>query len=841
MQMLLELKIALRETRCALSRSIFLSLSVALGVASLTAIVGFRESFERMLEHSARELIAADMAVRLTSPPNGEELRILERPTELGAEMTWIAETYTMAAWQEHPVFTTIKAVDPAAYPFYGQVTLDSGKVLRETLDDYSTVVNRELLSDLHLSLGDSVQLGASSFRIAAIIEGEPDCLSYGIELGARAMITQGGLERSQIETFGFRAARSYLYRLPRAGLGLDQAHAILARGLQRAMRISDYRDPSPALAVTFSQTMQYLTLVAFIALLLGAIGVGSNVEALLQQKMDDIAILKVLGGRWGQTLRIYLFQLLIPAAAGSLVGVAGGFLVQKAGAPLLQRILDLRPVVIFSPSITVQCLLVGIVSALLFSAPPLIAVRRVRPTRLLLRRMPETVRALTLLRGDRLSLAVSSILVLVLALLVGELVRSWRLALSFMAGLAAALLILEGTGRMLLWSLKILQGTRILALRHALRNLRRPAGRFARVFAALSLGATALMFTYLVQRTLLNQLEQQAPADYPNFFLAGIGEADKDALFALLARQHGVEVPGRPIPEAPARLCRVDDKSSDDPALDLHSLNYFQNQSLITWANSIPPYTRLTAGAWWQPGRPRQISVSATAARELGLRVGSRLEFVASGTQIRGEVANIRETEFLSPGNFNDFIFNPGSLDGLPAFYIGSLRVTPAVFSELESLIFNSFPKVVAFDLRQAMAKAQTVLDAAANMIRIVAGLSILSGLGILVCSIAATRSERIREAALLKALGATRGQVLAIQAAEFLITGLAAGVAGCAVAGVAADWILRELLHVHFLLQWGAVLAASAGTGLLALFAGWIGVFGALRVKPLKVLREE
>ncbi len=833
---------AWREARHALNRSAYILFSVALGVAALTAIVSFRESFEQMLAHSAREFIAADLAVRLTSPPTAEELRILGRPAELGAEMTWIAETYSMAGWQEHPVFTTVKAVDPKAYPFYGQVTLDSRKTLREVLDDSTAVVNPEFLSELHLSPGDSVQLGDARFRITGIIDSEPDRLSYGIELGARAIITQGGLERSRIESFGFRAARSYLYRLSGAGLRLDQARAILTRGLQRAMRISDYRDPSPALAVTFSQTMQYFTLVAFLALILSAIGVGASVEAHLQDKMDNIAILKSLGGRPGQTARIYLLQALVPAVAGSVLGVAGGFLVQKFGAPLLQRILDLRPVIVFSPSVAVQCLLVGIVSALLFSAPSLLAVRRVCPMRLLRRKMPETtLTTLILLRGDPVSLGLSLLLVIVLALLTGWMIRSWRLALECLGGLAAALLILGATGKALLWSLKIARHSRTLALRHALKNLRRPAGRFGRVFASLSLGAAALMFTYHVQRTLLNQLEKQAPADYPNFFLAGIGESDKEALFAMLERRHDVEVPGRPIAEVPARLDRADGRGGDDPGFDLHTLRYFQNQSLITWADSIPAYTRLTAGEWWQAGGPPRISVSATAARELGLRVGSRLEFLASGTRVGGEVANIREMEFLSPENFNDFIFSPGALDGLPAFYVGSLRVMPSAFSELESLIFRHFPKVVAFDLRQAMAKAQGLLDAAVSMIRIIACFTILSGSAILICSIAASRSERIHEAALFKTLGATRSQVLAILAVEFLITGLAAGAVGCALAAVAADWLLWKLLHVHFTLQWLAVIAAAAGTGLLALLAGWIGTYGAVRVKPLEVLREE
>jgi putative ABC transport system permease protein len=840
--MLLELHMAWRESCAALNRSIFVLLSTALGVAALAAITGFRQSFESALARSARELIAADLAVRLTTSPSADELRTLERPSELGAQMTWVVETYSMAAWREHPVFTTIKAVDPGVYPFYGQVTLDSHQALREILDDSTTVVNREFLSAMNLSPGDSVQLGAARFRIAGIIENEPDRLSYGIELGPRAMITQKGLASSQIESFGFRAARSYLYRLPEKGLDLDQLRAILDGGLQRAMRISDYRDPSPALAVAFSRTMQYLTLVAFLSVLLGAIGVGANVEAHLSDKMDSIAILKSLGARSGQMIRIHLYQVLGPVLVGSFLGVGGGFLVARAGAPLLRNILDVRLQVAFSLSVALPCLLVGMASALLFSAPSLLAVRRIRPMRLLQRRMPETAQTtLQFVGNDRLAIAVSSLLVFTLVFLAGWVGQSWRLALACLAGLSVALLILGAAGKVLLWSLKFLQATRFLALRHALRSLRRPTARFGRVFAALSLGAAALMFTYFVEQTLLRQVEHQVPADFPNFFLAGIGEGDKDALFAMLSRQPGVEVPGRPIPEVPARLERADGRGADDPAFDFRLLRYFQNQSLITWADAIPSYTRLTTGAWWQSRGPSRISVSAPAAQELGLRLGSRLEFVASGTKVSGEVASIREIEFLGPDNFNDFIFSPGALDGLPAFYVGTLRAAPGVFSDLESLIFRSYPKVLSFDLRQAVSKAQELVDAATRVIRIIAGFAILSGIGILAWSISATKFERSHEAALLRIAGATRGQVWAIQAAEFLIIGLAAGAVGGVLATAAADWLLWQMLHVHFTLQWDSLLAAAAGTAVLALLVGWIGVYGAVRAKPLEVLREE
>jgi putative ABC transport system permease protein len=233
-------------------------------------------------------------------------------------------------------------------------------------------------------------------------------------------------------------------------------------------------------------------------------------------------------------------------------------------------------------------------------------------------------------------------------------------------------------------------------------------------------------------------------------------------------------------------------------------------------------------------------VSVGENAARILKIHVGSSVEFSSSGRTVRGKVASIREVEFGRPGSNNQFIFSPGPLDGFPASYVGALRMPPSEVARFQSALFARFPGVTSIDAGQVLARVQQLLDKITNVIRFIALFAILAGIIILASSVASTRYQRVREAVLLKTLGATRAQVARIQAAEFLIIGLAAGLIGCLLAAGAADYLLGRLLETEFRLQWLPLVIGTLATSALAIGTGWMASRGVLNHKPLEILRE-
>lgn len=842
--MLFELRLAWRDIRPSLRKFIFMVTAIALGVGSLTGIKGFSQALDRAMSRSARDLIAADLAIRMNFSPNKEELDVFGSLTRRGCEMTRVTETLSMAssARASRPLLSNIKAVDPRLYPFYGSVELDPILPLNKLLADDAAVVSQDFLTRTNTALGDLIQIGTGHFRIAAVLKSEPDRLASGVDLGPRILITRNGLTQSGLIQFGSRLSESFLFRLPSQGLGLEGAEQILKGGLQRHVRIADYRNPNPSVSRGLDRMANFLSLIGMLALLVGGLGVATTIHTYLQQRLDSIAILKCLGGRSRQILRIYLLQGLLLGAVGSLLGVGLGYLVQMLFPPLLKGLIELPTHLELAPGAALQGFAIGIVATLLFLLPPLLAIRKVRPARVFLREMPETqYSTLQRLRHDFLPLASSLILLLGTGLLASWLAESWRRGFGFIAGLAGAILVLAAGAKLLLLVLKRLPRPSSLALRHGLKNLNRPGSHVASVLVALGIGVAFILTVYFIQTSLLSQIVKSAPANYPNVFMLGITERDKDPLWTFLKTQPGITDAGAPIPAVPARLQRVDEKTAEEMDLEPHDRRYFQMEFVLTWTEALPPDTKILEGQWWHaPYGTPMISVGESAARSLKIHVGSMLEFNSSGRVVRGKVVNTREVEFGRPGSSNQFIFSPGALEGLPASYVGALRIAPPDIARFQSALFTKFPSITSIDVGQVLVRVQQLLDRISNVIRFIAFFAILAGIIILASSVVATRFQRIREAVLLKTLGATRAQVARIQAAEFLIVGLAAGLIGCALAAAAADYLLGKLLETEFNFQWLPLLVGTLATAALAIAAGWIASRGVLNHKPLEILRE-
>ena len=838
-----EIRLAWRETRPALRKFLFLAAAVAIGVGSVTGIKGFSRALDRSLARSAKSLIASDLVVRFNSAPNAREMQILESVVKRGAETTRVTETLSMASVGKspQPLLAIVKAVDPRKYPFYGSPELEPTGNLQQVLTDDTAVATIELLIRTRSAVGDTLQLGTAHFRLAAVLRLEPDRIASGMDIGPRILITRAGLERSGLIRPGSRASESFLFRLP-AGLDVAEAREVLRAGLGRRAGISDFRDPNPSISRGLERTANFLSLIGLLALLVGGLGVATTMHSYLQQKLDNIAVLKCLGGRSSQITRIYLIQGLFLGTAGSTAGVILGYLLQLLCPPLLKGMLDITAKLELAPGAALQGFVIGILTTLLFLLPPLLAVRRVRPLRLFLREMPETrFSTLGRLRRDPLPLMASLLLVAGVGLMASWLANSLVRGFVFLGGLAVSILILAAAARLLLLILKRMPRPGSLVLRHALKNLHRPGSHITSVLISIGIGVAFIITVYLIQSSLLSQIMRSAPKNFPNVFLLGITERDKEPLWQFLKTQPGILDAGNPIPGIPARLQRVDGRDAAQMGLREAGRHYFEHEFVLSWTATIPPETRIVEGRWWEPpyGAP-MISVARHAAQELNIRPGSSLEFECSGRIVRGLVSNIREFDFPQPGANNQFIFSPGALDGLPASYLGGLRMAPSDVAAFQRDLFVRFPGITSIDVGQFMARIQSILDKFADAVRFVALFAIVAGIITLASSISSTRFQRIREAVLLKTLGATRSLVARIHATEFLIIGLAAGLIGSLLASAAARYLLGHLLETEYSFRWLPVLAGTTAGAALAVATGWLASRGILNHRPLEVLRE-
>jgi len=360
-----------RDLKSAPGKFGFVVLSVAVGVAALVGVRGFSESFRKTLSKEARSLMAGDLSARILHEPTAEEkgkIAAIEQARAGGIRSTWVTETISMASVPSDPVpvLVSLKAVDPAEYPYYGEARLEPGRrgdSLQQALDGDSAVVAEEFLIRLNAQVGQTMRLGGRNFTIAAVLRQEPDRISAGAGLGPRVMISQAALERTGLLAPGSRATHRLLMKLPEklpAGVSSRADAAAVRKQLEAALpdaQVMDFREGNPALTQGLDNSTAILSLICLVAMVLGAIGVAMAMHAHLEQRMDMLAILKALGAGSGDLLRIFLLQTLGLGLAGGVLGVAAWVGVMAALPAVFGKLLPVQAARI---SLEVDCGRVG-------------------------------------------------------------------------------------------------------------------------------------------------------------------------------------------------------------------------------------------------------------------------------------------------------------------------------------------------------------------------------------------------------------------------------------------------------------------------------------------------
>jgi putative ABC transport system permease protein len=857
-------RIAFRELRSSRGKFAFVLLSVAIGVAALTGVRGFSSSFRVTLLLQARSIMAADLSAKFTQPLTSKETADISQLAADGSNFTQVTELVTMASSTTSldPLLVSMKAVDPAKYPFYGKVDLAPSLSLTQALTPNTVAVADDLLLRLHLHLGDSIKLGNQTFRIAATVLNEPDRLSGAFAIGPRVLISQQALAQTGLLAPGSRAQRRLLFKLPPPPSGhalSDDAVAALKSRVEAILpdaQVNDYREANPALTKSLDGATGLLSLMSLVALVLGAVGVAMAMRAHLQQRLDSIAIMKSLGARSSQIIKIYLLQTLLLGLGGGLLGLILGLGVQLAFPFFLAKLLGITPAFRVDYHAFALGLSAGLLTTLLFTLPPLLDIRSVRPILILRRSVevsddPFTERLLNKLKNSVAEIAA------ILIILVGIIFLAWRVSDSgkvgivFAVGLAIVLLVLLATSALTLWLLRLfLKGTRLhlpSVLRHGLANLYRPGNPSAALLAALGLGVMQIAAVYIVQRSIVSEMQVAVAENIPNIFLVDMTSDEAPAVRALLTQQP--EVHGAPefVPVVASRLIAID----STPVAQLH-LPHMPRRALqslsITWAptpDAPPPGDTVISGKWWTSAEAASthpvVAIEKDRASRLNIHVGQQITFAAADSQFTATVAALYEADSRHAFSRADFIVPQTVLAALPVVWYGGVHADPARTSDLRRVLYQYFPTVTVIDVAATLEVVRQVIQQITYVIQFLAAFSIFAGIVILASAIASTRYRRIREVVVLKTLGATRSRIAAIFSIEFAVLGLVAGLVGLLFANLLARTLLLHALHFGYSFQPILTLAEWLTVAVLTVTAGWMASFRVLGQKPLEVLREE
>ncbi|HTJ31215.1 MAG TPA: FtsX-like permease family protein [Acidobacteriaceae bacterium] len=848
--------IALRDLRSAPGKFVFVVLSVAVGVAALVGVRGFSESFRSTMTREARSLLAGDLSARTNQQPTPLEQQRIASLHSKGIRTTWVTETVSMASVPPDPVpiLVSLKAVDPAEYPYYGKAILEPQMPLQSALSADSVVVADEFLIRLNAHVGSTMRLGGHNFRIAARLVQEPDRITAGAGIGPRVLISRAALAATGLLAPGSRANEHMLVQLPLAmqvGSQLTAARQLIEDALPEA-QVVDYREGNPALAEGLDRATSVLSLICLVAMVLGAIGVAMSMHAHLEQRMDVLAILKAVGAGSSDLLRIFLLQTMGLGLAGAVIGVLGGGAVMLALPRVFGNLLPLHATLQFPWRSALAGLATGLLTTLLFCLPPLLDVRKVRPIMVLRRTVEEAEQ-----RGvsewlhrwgqRKLQIAAAFVILLALAAIAAALSDSATVGVSFGLALITVLLVLLGLSavflRLLRWLLTAVRLHLPQALRQGLANLYRPGNQSAAVLAALGAGVMLILAVYLMQSQVLREIQQTASPKLPNIFLVDITTDEVPGLQKFFADLPGSSATGHAsldlLPVVNGRVLSINGTPLDQLKIEHFPRRMLESVS-FSWADALPTGDKLQSGKWWRDPNAQQVAINEGTASRIHVTVGSSIRISINDREMLLTVVAIFKSDEQHIGARANFFLPSGLIKDAPAVWYGSVRVDSKQVSQIERSLFAQFPTVTAINIADVLDRIETVVHQITFVVRFLAGFSIFAGLMILASSIAGTRFRRTREAVVLKTLGATRGRIVRIFSVEFSVLGILAGTVGVVFANLLTRVLLIKL-DAPWSLDLRASFVALLGTAVLAAATGWLASYRILGLRPLEVLREE
>ncbi|MDD1019808.1 ABC transporter permease [Pseudomonas sp. TNT2022 ID1048] len=822
----LALRQLLRDARAGELRVLFFALLVA--VAASTAIGYFGARLNGAMLLRATEFLGADLLLEGSSPARSEQI---DSGQALGLDHARIVEFSSVIATDTGIQLSSIKAVDNA-YPLRGQLKSAAAPYGVEEPGGGPKAgeawVESRLLTALNLKIGDSIDVGTQPLRLARVLTYEPDRAGNFYSLTPRVLISLDDLQATGVVQPGSRVSYKELWRGPAPAL--ESYRQLIKPGLAPNQRLQDARDGNQQIGGALGKAERYLNMASLVAVLLSGVAVALSANRFAARRFDASALLRCLGLSRRETMLLFSVQLGLLGLLASISGALLGWLAQLGLFYLLHDLLpsDVPPGGLLP---AIAGIGTGLVALAGFALPPLAALGRVPPLRVL--------------RRDLLPIPSSTWMIYGAALFALGLIM-WRLSLDLIltfallgGGLIAAL-VLGGLLLLVLQSLRRLLARSSLPWRLGLGQLLRHPLAAAGQSLAFGLILLSMALIALLRGELLDTWQNQLPKNAPNYFALNILPAEKQAFSERLVQ---LSAPSAPLyPVVPGRLVSI----NGEPVREIVSKDSSGDRAVqrdlsLTWAADLPAGNRITEGNWWSaqpadavPG----VSVEAKVAQSLKLKLGDQLTFTVAGVNREARVTSLRNINWdnFQPNFF--MIFQPGTLKDLPATYLTSFYLSPGHDQQVIELS-RAFPAVTILQVEALLEQLRSILAQVTLAVEYVLLFVLAAGMAVLFSGLQATLDERIRQGALLRALGAERRLLVKARRIEFGLLGAVSGL----LAALGSELVSLVLYRFAFDLPWHPhpwlLLLPLIG----ALLVGGAGVFGtrrALNASPLSVLRE-
>ena len=839
--------------------------AVALGVASLSSVSFLADRMNAGLLRDAGQLLGGDAVVVSDQPtPNA----FIKQAKNLGLETVTTLSFPTMARGETSVEDSSagksrliaLKVVDDG-YPLRGQLKYATtvantvGSESAHAAQDNKTPIPQETkttskkkshlqkipqpgevwaeasaLDALGLQVGAHLWLGDKRLSVGGVLLQEPDRGAGFMNFAPRVMMHRADLDATGL----VQPASRITWRFAVVGepetverfVTWAQEHVKLPQ--VRGVRVESLSTGRPEMRQTLDRAGKFLNLVALLAALLSAVAVALAARSFASKHLDDCAMLRVLGLRQKQIAMSYCGEFVCVGLFASVIGLLLGFCVHFVFVQLLAGLVETAlPAATWWP--VVYGLATGLTLLLAFGLPPVLQLASVPALRVMRREVGEP---------KAVTWVVSAMGLLGFAVLLVVASRDLKLGLMVVGGFAGAVLVFAGMAWLAVKLLRscVTEGKSPAWLMLATRQISaRPAYAMVQV-SALAVGLLALALLVLLRTDLISSWRNATPANAPNRFVINIQPAQSQAFLDTLKQANVSNFDWYPMMRG--RLVAVNSQgvSAEDYAEE-RAKRFVDREFNLTYSDTLPVNNPIVAGEW-QPEEPNAMSVDELLAKTLGLKLGDVLRFDIAGLLYESRITSIRHVDWSSM-RVNFFVIIPrGQMDDVPTTYIAAFRA-PEI-QGFDNNLLKQFPNVTNVDMGAALKQVQGVLEQVVGAVEFLFLFTLATGLVVLFAAVTATREERAREYAVLRALGASNRLLAQVQRAELAGVGALAGFLATSVA-VAMGW---GLARYAFEFSWSPspwvpLIGAVVGA-LLALAAGWWGLREVLSRPVVQTLRQ-
>ena len=855
------IRMAVRELRASWRRLILFFVCVAIGVGSIVILRSVIQNVEDVLTKESKALLAADVVIRSNRPWSDSQRHAIETllSENVLIKFTETVDLATIVRPRNKVKISTrtveLRAVDEG-FPYYGDVEVKG--LQRYTyllLKGKGVLVRPELLAQLNVEVGEEIVIGNAPFTITGVIESEPGRRIGLFSFGPRVFVHLKDLRELGLLDTGSRARHRMLFRVPPSEL--DSFVTQLREEFREDfVRIRTYRDREDRIGSNFQRAENYFSLVGFVVVVLGGIGVWSVTRSFVQQKLKSISVLKCLGATTLQIITMYVIQAVFLGITGSLLGVVIAFGI-VAFVP--ENVVSVLGPISYGLtwSAIIQGFGIGVMVSLLFSFVPLFEIRHIKPL-LLFRRAEDDIKVDKTQRCVRERLVRSllkidwpRLTVIVAATTVLFAIASWQAAslesgFFVCGGLVGVALILNSVGALLIRVVAPLESLSWFPLRHAVMCLTRPGNQARVILLAVGLGSFFIIGVRALQSNLLAELDlEQRSGDYDMVLLDIQEDQLKPVNDFLLIH---IEKPATMIPVTRARVVGVSGQEINLEDLeDVRGQGSLGRDYTVTYREHLKENEEVVDGRFLSDkvlSHESEVSIEESLHERFNINIGDLMRFDISSRVISARVTSIRRVNWSDSrsGGFM-FVFSPETLAGAPHSYIALIK-TP-IESRARALfqrdLASAFPNLSAIDMQEVLRIIKEVIAHVALAISVVGAVAFFSGTLILIGAVAMTKFQRIYEVAVFKTLGANSRDIVTMLAIEYGVLGMLAGLVG-SVGAVALSWVLS---HYFLQVSWGFSIGDNVfGVVVTGVVVGLVGVFSnldVLRRRALVTLREE